>query len=122
MLKRWGADIAQIHLTNVVLVQSSDPTVIQDIQHDRRIHLPAHEVIDGTRIALKPSEALGVARRLRHAGYLIDTHQLRPLQFDDAELTIIDAALHQMATPNEAIRAIRRRIAQMRTTLGENNG
>jgi hypothetical protein len=122
MLRRWGADVAQITLSNVVILSSSDVAAIQDIQHDRRLHLPAHEVLDGTRIALQPSDAIGVARRLRQAGYLIDTQQLRPGQFDDAELAIIDAALQHLATQNDAVRSIRRRIAQMRTPPGDTNG
>jgi len=122
MLRRWGAEVAQITLSNVVILSSSDVAAIQDIQHDRRLHLPAHEVIDGTRIALQPSDAVGVARRLRQAGYLIDTQQLRPGQFDDAELAIIDAALHQLPAASEAVRTLRRRIAQMRTPAGDTHG
>jgi Helicase conserved C-terminal domain len=122
MLRRWGADVAQITLSNVVILSSSDASAMQDIQHDRRVHLPAHEVLDGTRIALQPSDAIGVARRLRQAGYLIDTQQLRPGQFDDAELAIIDAALHQLPAASEAVRTLRRRIAQMRTPAGDTHG
>jgi len=122
MLRRWGAEVAQITLSNVVVLSSSDVAAIQDIQHDRRLHLPAHEVLDGTRIALQPSDAIGVARRLRQAGYLIDTQQLRPGQFDDAELAIIDAALHQLPVASEAVRTLRRRIAQMRTPAGDTHG
>jgi hypothetical protein len=122
MLRRWGADVAQITLSNVVILSSSDASAMQDIQHDRRVHLPAHEVLDGTRIALQPSDAIGVARRLRQAGYLIDTQQLRPGQFDDDELAIIDAALHQLPTTNEAVRTLRRRIAHMRTPAGDTHG
>ncbi|NBU63508.1 MAG: hypothetical protein EBS29_03240 [Chloroflexia bacterium] len=122
LLRRWVADVAQISLTNVVMVQCNDTAVIQDIQHDRRIHLPTYEVLDATRIILNHTDAIGVARRLRHAGYLIDIQQLRPSQFDDAELTTIDAALQQIVAPSEAIRTIRRRIAQMRTIAGDNHG
>ena len=122
LLRRWGAEVAQITLSNVVILRSSDAAAIQDIQHDRRVHLPAHEVIDGTQIALLPRDAIGVARRLRHAGYRIDTQQLRPGQFDDAELAIIDAALQQLPTQNDAVRTIRRRITHMRTPSGDSNG
>ncbi len=122
MLRLWGAEVAQISVSNVVMLSSSDAAVIHDIQHDRRIHLPAHEVLDATRIVVAPSDAIGVVRRLRHAGYLIDTQQLRPSQFDDAELAIIDAALQHLATQNDAVRSIRRRIAQMRTPPGDTHG
>ena len=122
LLRRWGADVAHVTLANVVVLQSNDATVIQDIQHDRRIHLPAHEILDATRLTLNPNDATGVARRLRQAGYLIDTKQLRPSQFDDAELAIIDAALQLLPTQTDAVRTIRRRIAQMRTPAGDIHG
>ncbi len=122
LVRRWGAEVEQIILSNVVILHANDAATISDIQHDRRIHLPPHEVIGGTRIALLPSDAIGVARRLRHAGYRIDTHQLRPGQFDEAELAIIDAALEQMTTQREAAGAIRRRINQMRAPSGDGNG
>lgn len=121
-LRRWGVDVAQICLTSAVVLSSSDTTVIQDIQHDRRVQLPAHEVLDTIRLILTPSDAVGVARRLRSAGYRIDTQQLRVSQFDAAELAVIDAALQQIVAPSDAVRSIRRRIAQMRAVSGDADG
>lgn len=117
-IRRWGATVAQVQLTPMVLIHATDARIVHDIAHDRRIHLPTHTWIGDNHIGVDPADAPALARRLRSAGYVVETGRLRPATFSDDELALIESALQQLDSQSAVAQQLRVRVAQLRVARG----
>lgn len=117
-IRRWGGTVMHVQMTPMVVLHADDQAVIHDIRHDRRVQLPDTTWVRDTHLAIPPADAPAVARRLRAAGYVVDAAQLRPAQFSDDELMLIEKALQQCDDTSEAMRVLRTRITQVRGMRG----
>lgn len=120
-IRRWGAAVAHVHLTPMVLIHASDPAVVHDIVHDRRVAIPTHTWIGDAHVGIDPADAPALARRLRTAGYVVETARLRPAAFSDDELALIESALQQLDAQSDAARQLHARVAQLRATRSQSH-
>lgn len=118
-IRRWGAAVAHIQLTPMVMIHASDHALIQDIRHDRRVQLPAATWMSDTHLGIPPADAPKIARQLRAAGYIVDVTQLRPPQLTDDELELIEHVLQRYDHASEEIRQLQARVTQLRVMRGK---
>ena len=115
-IRRWGSTVNSVQMTPLVLIHASSHAIMQDLSNDRRVHLPTHTWIGDNHIGIDPADAPAVARRLRMAGYVVETARLRPAAFSDDELALIESALQQLDAQSDAARQLQLRVAQLRST------
>lgn len=117
-LRRWGAHVVHVQMTPTVLIHASDQRVLHDMIHDRRVHLPAHTLLGDSHVGIDPADAPALARRLRTAGYVVETARLRPVTFSDDELALIESALQQLDSQHPLARQLMARVTQLRADRG----
>lgn len=121
LIKSWATDVAQMTAQSVVLIQTRSADALVDIIHDRKVQLHEYQLLNETTLALAPHVAATAIRRLRQAGYVVDVHGVRAQQFDEAELAILEQLVSTNRTPDEQMRQVQRKIAQLRRK-GASNG
>lgn len=120
-IRRWGAAVNYVQMTPMVLIHATSNAIVHDLRNDRRVNLPTHTWIGDNHIGIDPADAPAVARRLRMAGYVVETARLRPAAFSDDELALIESALQQLDAQSDAARQLQLRVAQLRMARRRNS-
>lgn len=118
-MREWARQHGQVSLRRVVLVESSDAVVMQQIRHDRRLRFPAAQRLSDTAYAIREGDAPALAERMRKAGYgLAAEAAATPL--GERDLTVVLAALEfyagacaELQIEGGASAALLRRVADL---------
>jgi hypothetical protein len=121
LIKSWATDVSHVSAQTMVLIQAQSADVLIDMMHDRQVALPEYQRLNETTIGLAPNVAAMVIRRLRQAGYVVDVQGVKSPQFDESELAVLERLVNAAKTPDEQIRQLQRKIAQLRRK-GATNG
>lgn len=121
MIRAWADDVSHVSVESMVLIKASSADVMMDIIHDRHVALPTYQRVNDTTLAIAPNVAATVIRRLRQAGYVVDVLGVKVPQFDDGELALLEHMLRTLHSPDEKVRQIQAKIAQIRRK-GQPNG
>lgn len=121
MIRAWADDVSHVSVESMVLIKANSADVTMDIIHDRQVALTTYQRVNDTTLAIAPNVAATIIRRLRQAGYVVDVIGIKVPQFDDVELAVLEQMLRTLHNPDEQVRQIQAKIAQIRRK-GQTNG
>jgi hypothetical protein len=68
-LREWAGQHGQVSLRRGVLLEAEDASLLEQIQHDKRVKLPPIDRLNDRAWLLREADSAAVAERLRKAGY-----------------------------------------------------
>lgn len=122
-LREWAKQHGRVGIRRVVLLETDDAALMQQLRHDKRLRFPEAEQLTDTAWLVREGDAPQLAERLRKAGYGLasDNHDMQPnVPLSEHDLTVMIAALEFYATASgmleiegEASVALRRRATKL---------
>jgi hypothetical protein len=119
-LRTWAGDHGRVTLRSAALLETDSPEMLERIRRDKRIKFPKAEQLGSQMVALEETEAVGLAERLRKAGYgLAGDVETGKGQLSDHDLAAVLAALQFYAgacdllgIEGDASASLRRRVGK----------
>jgi hypothetical protein len=120
-LREWAGQHGQVRLRRGVLLEAEDPTLLEQIQRDKRVKLPRVERLTEAAWLLREADSAALAERLRKAGYGLTGDDAEPdAPLKEHDLTVLFAALEfythacaKLGIEGDASGALRMRVVRL---------
>lgn len=120
-LRDWAGQHDQVSFRRVVLLETQDAALMQQVRHDKRLHFPPAEQISATIAIVGEGDAVVLAERIRKAGYGLAGEGISAsAPLNERDMTVVMAALEfyagasaRLGVESDVSQALLRRVARL---------